>query len=49
MPKLDAHRRECGVARNFQPLSKTEMERISGSLATKKAELDRFFSTHVDA
>jgi aryl-alcohol dehydrogenase-like predicted oxidoreductase len=49
MPKLTHIAANVEFARNFQPLSKTEMERISGSLATKKAELDRFFSAHVDA
>jgi uncharacterized protein len=49
MPKLAHITANVEFARNFQPLSKTEMDRISGSLATKKAELDRFFSAHVDA
>jgi hypothetical protein len=50
MPKLEHIVANVEAAVNFQPLSKGEMERISGRLATaKKAELDRFFSTHVDA
>lgn len=49
MPKLELISDNVQVAKNFKPLSKNEMERISGSLAaSKKAELDRFFSTHVD-
>ena len=49
MPKLEHIAANVDSARNFQQLSKIEMQQISGSLATKKAELDRFFSTHVDA
>ncbi len=49
MPKLEHIAANVESARNFQQLSKIEMQQISGSLATKKAELDRFFSTHVDA
>ena len=49
MPKLEHITANVESTRNFRPLSRTEMQRISGSLATKKAELDRFFSTHVDA
>jgi len=48
MPKLEHIAANVESARNFRPLSRTEMQHISGSLATKKAELDRFFSTHVD-
>ena len=48
MPKLEHIAANVEFARNFRPLSRTEMQHISGSLATKKAELDRFFSTHVD-
>ena len=50
MPKLEHIAANVEAATNFQPLSKSEMERMSGRLtAAKKAELDRFFSTHVDA
>jgi uncharacterized protein len=50
MPKLEYITANVEVAKNFQPLSRSEMKQISGGLtATKKAELDRFFSTHVDA
>jgi hypothetical protein len=50
MPKLEHITANVEAARNFQPLSKSEMERISGRLtAAKKAELDRFFSSHIDA
>jgi aryl-alcohol dehydrogenase-like predicted oxidoreductase len=50
MPKLEHIAANVETARNFQPLSRSEMERISGRLAAaKKAELDRFFSAHIDA
>lgn len=49
MPKLEHIAKNVRVAKNFQPLSRGEMNRISERLAlTSKAELDRFFSTHVD-
>ncbi len=50
MPKLEHITENTQLARNFRPLSKSEMQQISGSLApASKAELDRFFSTHIDA
>ncbi len=49
MPKLEHIAANVESARNFRPLSRMEMQHISSSLATKKAELDRFFSTHIDA
>jgi predicted aldo/keto reductase-like oxidoreductase len=50
MPKLEYITANVQVAKNFQPLSRSEMKQISGALtAMKKAELDRFFSSHVDA
>jgi predicted aldo/keto reductase-like oxidoreductase len=49
MPKLEHITENVQVAKNFQPLSRSEMKQMSGGLTTtKKAELDRFFSTHVD-
>jgi predicted aldo/keto reductase-like oxidoreductase len=49
MPKLEHIAQNVQVAKNFKPLSRSEMERISNRLATThKAELDRFFSTHID-
>src|SRR2546421_1410334 len=49
MPKLEHITKNVHLARNFLPLSPDEMKRISDRLAvTSKAELDRFFSTHVD-
>ena len=50
MPKPEHIEENTQLARNFRPLSAEEMRGISGDLsAVKKAELDRFFSTHVDA
>jgi predicted aldo/keto reductase-like oxidoreductase len=50
MPKLEHIIENVQLAKNFQPLSKAEMEHVSGALTVRrKAELDRFFSTHVDA
>ncbi|HEY6988897.1 MAG TPA: aldo/keto reductase [Bryobacteraceae bacterium] len=50
MPKLAHIEENVQFAKNFTPLPKSEMERISGTLSEKqKAKLDLFFSTHVDA
>jgi predicted aldo/keto reductase-like oxidoreductase len=50
MPKLEHIDENIQLAQRFTPLSKSEMERISGALSVKnKAKLDLFFSTHVDA
>jgi uncharacterized protein len=50
MPKLEHITQNIQFAKNFQPLSRSEMEQISSGLAArKKAELDQFFSKHIDA
>jgi predicted aldo/keto reductase-like oxidoreductase len=50
MPKLEQITANTQLARNFQPLSGHEREQIARDLAaTKKAELDHFFHTHIDA
>lgn len=50
MPKLQYISENVQVAKNFQPLSRSEMLDMSHSLSTvAKAELDLFFSNHVDA
>jgi predicted aldo/keto reductase-like oxidoreductase len=50
MPKIEHIEANTRVARAFQPLSKEEMQRMSGGLSAQyKASIDRFFSTHVDA
>jgi len=49
MPKLEHIEKNVQLAKDFKPLPKSEMERISGTLSPKtKAQLDLFFSTHVD-
>ena len=50
MPKLQHIDENIQLAKRFAPLQKSEMEQISGTLSQKnKAQLDLFFSTHVDA
>jgi uncharacterized protein len=50
MPKLEHIERNVELAKAFQPLSKSEMQSLSGRLSQKnKAALDLFFSAHVDA
>jgi predicted aldo/keto reductase-like oxidoreductase len=50
MPKFEYIEANTRVARDFKPLSKEEMQRMSGGLSAQyKASIDRFFSTHVDA
>lgn len=50
MPKPEHLEANVEAARNFKPLSATEMEDFSDHLsAGNKAELDRFFRHHVDA
>jgi len=49
MPKLEHIDANVSIARSFRPLSKEEMQRMSGGLSKQyKASIDRFFSTHVD-
>ena len=48
MPKLEHIQENIAFAKSFSPLSKSEMERISGNLTNNKAKLDLFFSNHVD-
>ncbi|HEY2013654.1 MAG TPA: aldo/keto reductase [Bryobacteraceae bacterium] len=50
MPKLEHIEDNVRVAKAFKPLSKEEMERMSGGLSRQyKASLDQFFCNHVDA
>jgi predicted aldo/keto reductase-like oxidoreductase len=50
MPKLEHIEENVRLAKAFQPLSDSEMKRISGTLSEKNKEaLDLFFSKHVDA
>jgi predicted aldo/keto reductase-like oxidoreductase len=49
MPKMEEIEANVETARNFQPLSPDEMDRLSSRLASKyKASLDRFFQHHED-
>jgi predicted aldo/keto reductase-like oxidoreductase len=49
MPRMDFIDQNVAVAKNFSPLSKPEMQRLSGELSTKyKAGIDRFFAAHRD-
>ncbi len=50
MPKLDHIEENCRLARAFKPLPVSEMKKLSNDLSTKyKAQLDHFFSHHIDA
>jgi len=50
MPKLEYIDHNIGVAKNFKPMQREEMDRLSESVSTQwKASIDQFFSDHVDA
>jgi predicted aldo/keto reductase-like oxidoreductase len=50
MPKFDHIEENCRLAKAFKPLPVSEMKKLSGELSTKyKAQLDHFFSHHIDA
>jgi predicted aldo/keto reductase-like oxidoreductase len=50
MPKFEHVEENCQLAKAFKPLAKSEMKELSGELSKKyKAQLDQFFSNHVDA
>jgi hypothetical protein len=50
MPKLEHIAQNVQFAKNFRPLTRSEMDQMSGALGpAKKAQLDEFFSTHIDA
>jgi predicted aldo/keto reductase-like oxidoreductase len=50
MPKLEYIDHNVGVAKNFKPMNREEMDRMSESVATQwKASIDHYFSDHVDA
>jgi predicted aldo/keto reductase-like oxidoreductase len=49
MPQLEHIEENIKVAKAFKPLPPAEMRRLAGELtANHKAEIDRFFSDHVD-
>lgn len=50
MPKLEHIDENVKSAKNFAPLSSTEMQEMSKNLSAQyKASLDRYFSNHIDA
>ena len=49
MPKLEHIEQNIEVAKNFKPLSKSEMESLPTKLYREKMAMDRFFHHHVDA
>lgn len=49
MPKVEFIDQNVAIAKNFEPLPKSEMENLSTELSKKyKAHIDRFFSNHRD-
>ena len=49
MPKLEHIDANIATARNFKPLTETEMREMSSKLLAYKPEIDRFFRDHIDA
>jgi hypothetical protein len=50
MPKFEHIEENCRLAKAFKPLPASERKQLSDELSKKyKAQLDHFFSTHVDA
>jgi hypothetical protein len=50
MPKLEHIDHNCAFVKNFKPMDRGEMDRMSESVASQwKASIDHFFSDHVDA
>ncbi|MCL4851270.1 MAG: aldo/keto reductase [Bryobacteraceae bacterium] len=49
MPKLEHIEQNIQVAKSFKPMSKEEMQDLSGRLSQYQLALDRFFADHVDA
>ncbi len=50
MPKFEHIEENCRLAKAFKPLPMPERKKLSDELSTKyKAQLDRYFSNHVDA
>ena len=50
MPKLEHIEENCRVAKAFKPMPAMEKKKLSDELSTKyKAQLDEFFSNHIDA
>ncbi len=50
MPKFEHIEENCRLAKTFEPLPPAEMKKMSKELSTRyKAQLDHFFSNHIDA
>jgi predicted aldo/keto reductase-like oxidoreductase len=50
MPKFEHIEENCRLAKAFKPLPASEMKKLSNELSAKyKAQLDHFFSHHIDA
>jgi predicted aldo/keto reductase-like oxidoreductase len=50
MPKMEYIEENCRLAKAFKPLPSSERKKLSDELSVKyKAQLDNFFSEHVDA
>ena len=50
MPKFEHIDHNCAFVKNFNPMDRGEMDRLSESVATQwKASIDHYFSDHVDA
>lgn len=50
MPKLEYIDHNAAVTKNFKPMNREEMDRLSESTAAQwKASIDHYFSDHVDA
>jgi uncharacterized protein len=50
MPKFEHIEENCRLAKAFKPLPMSERKKLSDELSTKyKAQLDDFFSNHIDA
>jgi predicted aldo/keto reductase-like oxidoreductase len=50
MPKFDHIEENCRLAKAFKPLPASEKKKMADELSAKyKAQLDHFFSNHIDA
>jgi predicted aldo/keto reductase-like oxidoreductase len=50
MPKLEFIEENLAVAKAFKPMSRRDMDRVSGQLTSAyKAQLDNYFNHHIDA
>jgi hypothetical protein len=50
MPRLEFIEENLSVAKAFRPMSRRDMDRVSGQLTSAyKAQLDNYFNHHIDA